>query len=71
MTTVNWGDPGPVLLNPPDWPKFQNEQISCFAESLNTVLSFGIFPQPLARQLSNYVFTANAVLQDRVRGAGG
>lgn len=55
-----------ILLDPPDWSRLENRQISLFAETVNTILDFGIFRPPLAVELASYRDAANAEMSNRV-----
>jgi hypothetical protein len=59
-------DDNRILLDPPDWPKLTNVEISLFAETVNTLLDFGIFRPPLTAELVNYRDAANAEMRNRI-----
>lgn len=59
-------DTNRILMDPPDWSKLTNVEISLFAETVNTLLDFGIFRPTLAAELVNYREAANAVVHIRV-----
>lgn len=64
-------DDSRILLDPPDWSKLTNVEISLFAETVNTLLDFGIFRPPLAAELVNYRDAANAEMRGRVSAGVG
>jgi hypothetical protein len=54
---------------PPDWSDMTNIQVSKFVESLGHVISSGVFPAPLAEELSAYRDKASEEIQARARSA--
>ncbi|HEY1699792.1 MAG TPA: hypothetical protein VGG75_08785 [Trebonia sp.] len=64
-------DDNRILLDPPDWSKLTNVEISLFAETVNTLLDFGIFRPPLAAELVNYRDAASAEMHIRVSAGTG
>lgn len=55
-----------ILLDPPDWSKLTSIEISVFAETVNTLLDYGIFRPALAAELVGYRDAANTEMGRRV-----
>jgi len=59
---------GRILLDPPDWPGLDNDQLHAFVESVNSLLDFGIFRPPLATELVRYRDAASDEISARIAG---